>query len=450
MRKKLILLLSLILTLACICSPLTVSAATFNIDTDIESKAAFLYNLDTNSPVYEKNADERRSMASTTKIMTYIVVMEHVDNPDTTMVTISKDLIDRELAGTDSSVANLADQEQMSVTNLLHCLMIPSGNDAAVVLADYVGGGNIQAFVDMMNAKAAELGCENTHFTNPHGLYDAEHYTTARDLVAITKHALTLPYFTDITNKTYYELPTSNVRTDPNDWSLSLNTTNMMMIESSEYFYEYVKGVKTGFLDEAGNCFVSTASTEGYSYLCVILGGAVEKDGERHNGAFDDTKTIYKWAFNNLEYKSIVDTASPATEIGLDLAWQKDTIKLMPEKSVTALLPKDVELSSIMIVPNDDVPKSTVAPVKKGQKFGTATLMYANQELGTVDLVASEDVDRSDLLFYLEWAQNIVTSKWFIFGVAVFFLLFIIYLIVATIYNRRNRRRRKVKKYRKL
>lgn len=226
----------------------------------------------------------------------------------------------------------------------------------------------------------------------------------------------------------------------------------MMMLPSSVYYYKYVKGIKTGWIDEAGDCLVSSAvNDKGYSYLCVALGGVDRDDtGKRYHGSMVDTKKLYEWAFKTLETKSIVDLNTPVKEINLELAWQKDRLQLFPKDTVTALLPKDVELSSITITPNDDVQESVVAPVQKGTILGTATLSYANQELGTVELVAGEDVSRSELLYYLNAAKNIVTSKWFLLGAGLFVVLFITYLVIATIYNKRNKRRRKVKKYRKL
>ena len=138
--------------------------------------------------------------------MTYIVVYENVEDPDNTTVTISEKIRD-ELLGTGSSLSGIQVGDILTVKQLLYCMMIPSGNDAALALADFVGGGDVQKFVDMMNEKAAELGCTNTHFMNPHGLHDDEHYTTARDLAIITQYAMMLPDFMDITNTTniYYK-----------------------------------------------------------------------------------------------------------------------------------------------------------------------------------------------------------------------------------------------------
>lgn len=459
MRKKLILTFSIVALLCASLFSFPVQAATFNIDFTPNCKSLYLLNLDTNTPVYELNADERRPPASITKIMTYIVVSEHVTDPDNTIVTIDKSIVDRELSGTGSSLANLADGEEMSVSNLLRCLLIPSGNDAAVVLADYVGNGDINAFVQMMNDKVEALGLKDTHYMNPHGLHDPEHYTTAREMAVITKYAMeSAPQFMEIANTPSYILPTSNVRTNPNDYTLKLITTNDLIRKNGampQYYYKYAKGIKTGWHDEAGRCLVSTATNKdagGYAYLCVAMGGDSEKDGAKYNGAEDDSVNLYKWAFENLEVKSIINLEEPVKEIPLDLAWQKDTLKLLPADNIRAMLPKNVTLSSIEIRANDDVPDSTVAPVKKGQIFGTATVTYANEVLGTVNLVSSEEVERSELMYYMQGAKNIITSKWFILAAVVFAALFICYLILSAVYNKRNKRkrRRKVRKYRKL
>lgn len=195
MKLKFIKAISLIFTL-CIILSSTVSAGAITYSNDIktESDSILLVNMDTGQPVFEKDADSKRYPASTTKIMTYIVAVEHIDDLDNTRIPIKQSVLDV-LDGTGSSIANVEAHvdETMSAIDLLYSMMVPSGNDAAVVLADYVGGGDIDAFVDMMNEKAQELGCENTHFSNPDGLHDENHYTTARDLYKMATYALTLP-----------------------------------------------------------------------------------------------------------------------------------------------------------------------------------------------------------------------------------------------------------------
>ena len=456
MRKKLTLLLSLLLVVIVAVNPAAVNAATFSIDFDTTSDVLYLVNTDTDTPVFDKNADKEVEPASVTKIMTYIVAVEHIENLQETMITTAPYTVD-ELLGTGSSVSGLQRNEVMSAYDLLHCLMVPSGNDAAMTFADYVGGngkigdsmnsGNIANFVQMMNDKAAELGCTHTHFANPHGLHDVDHYTTAKDMYKIASYARTLPYFTEITSKLYYVLPKTNKQGERTIYT----TNNMLKSSDTEYYYSYAKGIKTGHHDQSGYCLVSTATKGGYTYMCLAFGApSIDNEGKTiyKNGAMLDSKNLYTWAFDNLEMKSVVDTEKPAGEVKLEYAWQKDTLLLMPEKNFSTILPKDVEASSITLEP--DIPKSVEAPVKAGDVIGTATLKYANETLATINLVASESVERSEMLYYLDGAKNVITSKWFIIGVIAFVVLFIIYLILAMIYNKKNKNRRRVKKYRKL
>ena len=181
------------------CFSQAVSAAVFETNVSTQCKAIYMVNLDTGIVVYEKNAQEKMYPASTTKIMTYIVAVEHVADVKNTKVVVEQDVLN-ELLGTGSSLSGLEYFAGQAVTvyDLLNCLMIKSGNDAAMLLADFIGEGSIQKFVDMMNAKASELGCKNTHFMNPHGLHDTDHYTTAEDLAVIMQYAQTLPDFNEI------------------------------------------------------------------------------------------------------------------------------------------------------------------------------------------------------------------------------------------------------------
>ena len=155
-------------------SVFSASAVDYGFDIDTVSKAVYLENLNTGTVVYEKDSGQKMYPASTTKIMTFIITAENVSDLDSTKVTIEQEVIDG--LDPESTVMGLAQHvgEQVSVRDLLYGLMLPSGNDAALVLADHIGGG-IEGFAEKMNAKAAELGCKDTHFANPHGLYDPDH-----------------------------------------------------------------------------------------------------------------------------------------------------------------------------------------------------------------------------------------------------------------------------------
>lgn len=449
MRKKIVCFLSVLMTVWLLL-PQGAFAASFQIDFDTACDAIQLVNLDTGTVVYEKNPDKHREPASTTKIMTYIVVYENVEDPENTTVTISEKIRD-ELLGTGSSLSGIQVGDVLTVSQLLRCMMIPSGNDAALALADFVGGGDVQKFVDMMNEKAAELGCTDTHFTNPHGLHDDEHYTTARDLAVITQYAMMLPEFMDITNTTniYYK-PAGGPAADE---KRLLVTTNRLIHKTLDlqYYYQYAQGIKTGSHDQAGYCLVSTAKKNGLSYLCVALGApSVDENGNRitAHGECSDSINLYNWAFDNLGFRTIADADDAVTEIELRFAWNKDTLLLVPQESYTTILPDDISSSSILATP--DIPEYIEAPVKKGDVIGTVTYSYADQTLATLNLVAGESVERSELLKSASTVKDIVTSSWFLTIVGIILFLLFVYLILALIYNRKKKKLRKVRKYKNM
>ena len=444
MKKALSFLLAFMLLISAVLvmDPIKTDAASFNIDFDTASKSIYLENLDTETVVYEKDISARRFPASTTKIMTYIITAENVSDLKNTYVTVKGDVLHM-LDGTGSSLAGIEEDEKLSVYQLLCCLMIPSGNDAALILADYIGKGDIEKFVDMMNKKAQSLGCENTHFANPHGLNDPNHYTTVQDMAKITKYALTLPEFSEISN---------TVTSDVLGEDRYLVTTNYMIDEyrGGDYYYPYACGIKTGSTgNDSGYCLVSTAVRDGYTYLCIAYGAPYEdENGESYeNGVMLDSANLYRWAFANLSIKSILDKNDLVKEIDINYAWNKDKIHLAPAQGYSTIMPDDVSIESIDRIYS--VPESIDAPVKEGDKVGTVTLSYANQKLATIDLLAGESVDRSELLTAVEGLKTIAYSRWFIISVIVIITLILAYFVIAGIYNRRKQTRRPVKKYRK-
>lgn len=437
MRKKLSMALSFVLVLIITMTIFMVSASaadvSFDPQLDLNSDYIYLINLDTDTPIFQKDADKKCYPASTTKIMTYIIVTEQVDDLEGTMVTIKQDVLD-ELEGTDSSVSGLSEyvDEKLSVLELLNCMMIPSGNDAALVLADYVSNGDVPAFVELMNQKAKELGCKNTHFVNPHGLHDENHYTTAYDMYKITEHAITTPHFTEITNTQTYYLSLDTESESP------LSTTNSLINENDQegYYYEYARGIKTGTTDEAGYCLVSTAVKDGIAYLCVAMHApCYDDDGDyRDNGAMLDSKALYEWAFENMELQEVVAEQTPVCEVNINYAMDKDTLLLVPEYAYSTMLPKDMSKNDITI--KSDVPENIDTPVTKGTLVGTATIYYKDQELTKVNLVASETIERSQLVYAMTVVKNVVTSPIFIIAALFVLALFIAYLVFVARLNK--------------
>lgn len=446
MKKLAIKLISLVSTLSVIIAASAVSAGAVSYKNDVvvRSEAVLMVNRDIDQVVYEKNADEKRYPASTTKIMTYIIAYENIEDVDNTMIPIKQSIID-ELLNTGSSLAGLSDHvgEKMSAIDLLYSMMVPSGNDAALALADYVGGGDVSKFVDMMNKKAEELGCENTHFANPDGLHDDNHYTTARDMYKITTYALTLPRFFEICNTTEYTCKGDDY---------PLITTNYLIDQyrGGEYYYPYAQGIKTGTTDEAGRCLVTTATADGNSYILVLLGAPYKEGEQEEYYTFIDAADLFRWALVDLEMQTVKSTQTPICEQKIKLAWGRDSVNLVPEKNLNAIVPKETSVENIVV--ETDLPEVAEAPLSTDKPVGTATVYYVEngekQKLATVNLVPSENIERSGILMVLDVIGTIFRSYWFIVVIALIIIILIIYVIIAKIHRARVKKRRKVKKYR--
>lgn len=450
MKIKALKVLSLLFALCIVLSSsiVTTGAISYSNDVKTQSESILLVNMDSGQTVFEKDADSKRYPASTTKIMTYIIVVENIEDLDNTRVPIKEEVL-AQLEGTGSSLANLEDHigETMSVIDLLYSMMVPSGNDASVVLADYVGGGNIDSFVDMMNKKAEELGCENTHFENPEGLHDENHYTTARDMYKIATYALTLPKFSEITNTTTYYCEGDEV---------PLITTNLLIDQNrgGEYYYMYAKGIKTGTTDQAGRCLVTTATADGYSYMAVLLHSPYTEGVTEDYGTMTDAADLFRWALTSLELKTVATSETPVCRTKVNLAWGKDSVLLVPEKNLSAIVPKD--LTEENIITETEVPESVDAPLDTDTAVGTATIYYKDsktgekQEIAKVNLVPSEKIEMSGFLYVLNVITTVLQSYWFLVIIGIIIFILICYFIMSKINRKRSEKNRKVRRYRNL
>lgn len=436
MKKRLTFLLSLVLIFSYIFS--VPAYATYNDEVEFESEIVYMESLDRGTVIFNKNANKKTSEASLTKITTAMVVLDNCKDLDA-VVTVSQKVMDT-LAGTNSSTAGISVGEQLTVRQLLNLMLVKSANEAASILADYVGG-DIDTFVEMMNKFAADLGCKNTHYTNPHGLDEENHYSTAEDLAKIIKYALKNETFCEIVSSPTYTLSATNKRGE-----VTYTNTNSMLQSNSMYYYEYCKGIKTGTTENAGKCLASYATKNGYSYLCIIM-KAPEKDsngdGYAENFAFKETKKAYEWAFNNIKLKVVAEPSDVVTVVDVDLAKKVDHVRLVPSEEATALVPASVDPSAILIEPiADSIQKDIKAPIKAGTVLGKANVMYAGDVLYTIDLVAGEDVDRSFFSYigYLIkkfFSSAVMKLVLVILGIALAF-----YIVVNILYSNKKKKQK--------
>lgn len=441
MRKVISLILTCVITISVFCAPLTAEALTYTPDFEVVSQSAYLVNTDTGKVLYEKEAQKQLIPASLTKMITCIVALEHCEDIANTMVTAPNYVFDN-LYGKGASDAGIMAGETLSMEDLLYGLMLPSGCEAADIIADYISGGKPEEFIQMMNDKAKEIGCTNTVFYDASGL-DNRNLSTAYDMYLIANYGMNMEdgRFATISTTVRHTMKATNKQGER-----TITHSNYRMLVKSlggdKYFYEYVKGIKTGTGDDYKN-LVTAASHDGYNYICVVMGAPI-RDGygnELPQYTCLDSKNLYKWAFHNFSLKTVAEPNSKTipNQIKVELAKDTDTIQLTTKETITELLPNDIDVSSIMW-DTSNLPKTIQAPIKQGQEIGTIDLKLQNEVIQTVTVVAANDIDRSMWLYIGNILKKILTSWWFILLVVIIVVLLILYFVMVVVYNKRRRK----------
>ena len=391
---------SVFLLLALLCSlaatPLSAAAEPVVEDPDIQAKAALLVDAHTGAVVYAKNEHQELYPASLTKIMTALLVLEAVDRGDLALSQpITATASAMEGLSDDGSSANIQVGETLTVEELLYCMLVVSANEACDILGEAVSG-SVEAFVEAMNAKAEDLGCKNTHFVNPNGLHDSQHYTSAWDMYLITRAAMEYPEFMAVCDTGTAKIPATNL-SEPR----TLHTTNFLIDvwRSRGYRNQDAHGIKTGSTSEAGHCLVSSATRGSLSFVSVVLGAdrLTLEDGEIRTMSFYETNRLFKWAFDNFSYKTILDEM-PLKEVAVSLS-KLDHVTIRPAREVEVLMPNDLDpeaLERTITLKSDPVE----APIAEGDVLGSLTLSYGDTVYAEVDLLAVNDVEASRLLVF--------------------------------------------------
>ncbi len=395
---------------------------------ETEAQNVLLMSTETGAVIFEKAADERIHPASTTKIMTLVVALENCKDLQAE-VTASEHYDDDLVIG--SSGITVKEGEVFTVEQLLYAVAIASANDAANVLAEHIGG-SVEGFVKLMNDKAAALGLKNTHFVNVHGLTADGHYTSARDMGILMEYALGQDLFRTLMSTYARTIPATN-KTEKR----VISTTNSMISAVSSNYYKYARGGKTGTTTPAGYNLVSWAVKNDREYICVAM--HAPKETNYSNPIFRDSKDLYEWAFNNFTTRLVVNTSDPQQEIPVELSAEKDYVVLTAKEEISAVLRKDVAPQSLTYTV--EVPEEVLAPVHKGDVIGRLTVSQEGIVLGTTELVAGEDINRSTVLYYLYCIRQFVGNLWVQIAGGVLLLLIIIYIIVMIRHNRARRRR---------
>ncbi|MDO4554531.1 MAG: D-alanyl-D-alanine carboxypeptidase family protein [Lachnospiraceae bacterium] len=341
---------------------------------ELVGEGVVLMEAKTGAILYSKNADQQFYPASITKIMTTLVALENGNLTDE--LTFQADTLNA--IEQDSSRVGVVADETMTLESALYGVMLASGNDCAAGVAEYIGG-SVDAFVEMMNAKAEELGCSGTHFTNPHGLNDENHYTCAKDMALIMQAAIQNPDFCTIASSKTYTIPATNKSEARELWNHS-----KILLPASEYHYDGACEGKTGYTSDAWNTLVTTAERDGMKLIAVILhcqGAAA---------AYNDTTTLFDYGFNNyttlkpLENLTLSNIAE-ASNLSVGETSNLEALNPYYNKDYSILAPTSVAVSDILVTMTNDGQDSGV--------WGSIYFTYNDQEIGSAHIYYDADSD---------------------------------------------------------
>lgn len=358
---------------------------------EVNAKAALLVDAETGTVLYSKNETKKMYPASITKVVTALLVLEAVERGELSMdqlITASEEaFFDMEW---DGSNAGIEPGEEMRLKDLLYCILLVSANEACNIVAEAVDG-SISAFVARMNSRVQELGCQNTHFTNTHGLHNADHYTTAWDIYLIAREAIQNETFMTICNTLAYDVPPTN-----RNGSRELHTSNSLISNWRilGYLYDGAEGIKTGTTEEAGHCLLSSAVRSGRRLICVVLG--CEGSGVDIQ-CYPDSANLYDYGFDNFSTKTILTEEELIAEVPVELSKETNYVVVHPATDATAILPNDVDPATLerTVTFTQDV---AYAPIARGDVLGEITLSYEGRVCATVPLLAQFDVNASQFL----------------------------------------------------
>ena len=381
-------------------------------DLNVDAKASLIIEENSGKVIHEENSNIQNYPASVTKILTAILTLENCELTDT--VTVSKTAISNIPSG--YVIAPLFVGEQMSVEDLLYALMLKSANDAAYVLAEHVGG-SVEGFSEMMNKKAEELGCKNTHFVNPNGIHNSNHYTTAYDMYLIARYAMKNEEFVKIVSTYQHALSATN-KYSKND--RIMKNTNAFVNPSSRYYDENVKGIKTGTTLQAGNCLITSTSKNGFDVITVILGARTSES------KFSETKKMMNYTFDNYEFTQIHKKGDVIKNIEVEKATKETkSLNLVISDDIKAI--NNIKIKAEEIEPEISLNDEIIAPISKGQELGTIKYTVDGLEYNA-KLLAENDVIKKT--YYVE----------ILLGIGVFIIIVSVIIII----KKRPRKREKL------
>ncbi|NLW00252.1 MAG: D-alanyl-D-alanine carboxypeptidase [Clostridiales bacterium] len=430
---------------------------------ELDAEGAVLIEQSTGKVLFEKNKDEKLYPASTTKVLTALLAIEYGDLNE--IVTVGNEA---NLAPKDSSLACIDLEERISLKDLIIGLMLPSGNDAALTIGAHIGriiSGDpdmgyqeaLKKFCDLMNTRAAELGATNTHFTNPHGYHDENHYTSAYDLALITREAMKHETFREIIQLPRVDYPDWNEvdKNDPTKKQIRywINKNRLLDESNSKFYYPYATGVKTGYTSHSRNCLVSSASKNGMDLIAVVLKSTKE-------GQYTDSIKLLDYGFNNYVVHRLLERGQvvTATRVANHDADDHGTLDIVAKEGVQDIFRKDdiykIEKTIEWYYTDENNQLLLEAPIMKNQLIGKVIYKFNNQVVAEMDLIAARDIMKKKTIMDIitpgnnskeQQGNNENTQLYYLAGAAGVVIL----LLFALIFTSRRKKARRYGYYRR-
>ena len=445
LKPSLALLLAAPLLLA---AAATAQAALYYPAFQPRSRGVWLENTDTDRLIFEQNGDEKMESGYLAKLMTALMTVEYMEENGLDMdeEKVPLKLYIQNLVYGSANLGGILQGEEVTVRGLLYSMLLQSANEATLMLGDYVGDGSLGHFADLMNKRAAELGCTGTTFADPAGFHDDDpaqnSWTTPRDMAIIFRRVMENETLRTILQTRSYDIGPTNRHDSLNQF----NYTNALMSTASEFYYAPVDG---GFISavsgqDAGIAVM--ASTGGYSYLLVLLGtpgGATLAD--TRTTLYTEARDLLQWAFDSFAVRTVMEKGQIMEEVPVKYSFATDHMALATAETYMALMPNSMDLSSVQY--RYDLPEAIAAPVEKGLEVGRLHLILADEEIGSVPLMTTDSVEASRPLIWLAWVQASFHTFWFKFCLLFLVTFIILYSALLVQLRRRKERQGKYSRY---
>lgn len=413
-----------------------------------QSRGVWLENTDTNQVIFEQNANEPMEAGYLAKLMTALMTVEYMEanSLDMDQETTALKLYIQNLVYGSANLGGILQGEEVTIRGLLYSMLLQSANEATLMLGDYVGDGSLGHFADLMNQRAAELGCTGTTFADPAGFHDDDpaqnSWTTPRDMAIIFRKVMENETLRTILQARNYDIGPTNRHDSLNQF----NYTNAMMSTTSEFYYAPVDGGFISVVSGQNAGIAVMASTSGYSYLLILLetpGGASLAD--TRTTLYGEAEDLLRWAFDSFAVRTVMEKGQIMEEVPVKYSFTTDHMPLATAETFMALMPTSMDLTSVQY--RYDLPEAIAAPVEKGLEVGRLHLILADEEIGSVPLMTTDYIEASKPLVWLGWLEASVHTFWFKFCVLFVISFVVLYSSLLVQIKRRKQRQGKYSRY---